>query len=562
MPTLVERRYTLVDALLRPEAYPDEPTKVTLLETHVSYLFFVDDVVYKVKKPVDYGFLDFTNLGKRRFYCDREVALNSRMSPDVYMGVVPIRQDGNDIRVEGPGKTIEYAVKMHRLDADKAVSELLRRGLLTSGDVRAIARKVARFHETAATGTEVNDLGDLSSIRRNIEENFEQTERFIGKTITSDEYEDLVEYSRAFMRKNATMFRLRTRQGRIRDGHGDLHASNIFLGGEPEAMPKDGLGAVADAEREGLLRIEPVSILPEKIHIIDCIEFNDRFRCADVAEDIAFLAMDLDYFGRPDLSREFVEAYVEASGDTGVMALMDFFKTYRAYVRGKVTSFRLDNPDLTNEERLSVAGEAEAYFRLARSYALLSVPRPALFIVGGLMGTGKSSIAEELANRWDLHYISSDLTRKRLADVAATQHRYEEYGEGIYSAEYTRMTYEVMLDEARGRLASGEPVVVDATFRAVEERQRFSDAAASLRLETFVVECTAAEGEIKRRLEARITHAEETISDGRWELYRRQQADWEPITEVRANRLVQLDTTGPRSENLRKLVGEIFFRVM
>lgn len=557
MPTSIERRHMLVDALLRPEAYPERPTEVTLLETHVSYLFFAGDLVYKVKKPVDYGFLDFTSLGKRRFYCDREVALNSRMSPEVYMGVVPIHQHGNDIHIEGPGKTVEYAVKMRRLDADKSVSELLHRGLLTRDDVCQIARKIARFHETAATGSDVTDLGDLSAVRLNVEENFDQTKRYIGVTIGADEYTDLTEYSRTFMRSNSATFRLRARQGRIRDGHGDLHASNIFLGTERS----DAL-ITNDKENAREDVIDTVGVLPEKIHIIDCIEFNDRFRCADVAEDIAFFAMDLDFFGRPDLSREFVEAYVEASGDAGVMDLLTFFKAYRAYVRGKVTSFRLDTPDLSDEEREGVTVEASAYFRLAREYAMESLPRPAMFMVAGLMGTGKSSIAEELARRWDMRYVSSDLTRKRLADVDAGEHRYEDYGEGIYSEEFTRLTYEVMLDEALGGLAAGESVVVDATFRAADERKRFLDAAATAGAEAFVIECTAPEDEIKRRLDARLANADDAVSDGRWELFRRQQADWEPVDTAAVGHYIDLDTSGPRDENIRRLVAEIFARTL
>lgn len=553
MHALAERGHTLVEALLRPEAYPEHPAEVTLLETHVSHLFFVGDVVYKVKKPVDYGFLDFTSLGKRRFYCDREVALNSRMSPDVYMGVVPIRQDGDDIRVEGPGRTIEYAVKMRRLDADKAVSEMLESGALTSDDVSHIARKVARFHEFAATGPNVNDLGDLSAVRQNVDENFEQTERFVGITIDADAFTDIREYSHAFMRSNAAVFRSRARQGRIRDGHGDLHASNIFL----DFSDNERKGTPID-QPDGEPDVKEFHNLHENIKIIDCIEFNDRFRCADVAEDIAFLAMDLDFFGRPDLSGDFVAAYIESSGDTGVMGLLNFFKIYRAYVRGKVTSFRLDDPNLSKDERIQISEEATAYFRLARRYATDTLPNPAMYLVAGLMGTGKSSIAEELARRWDMQYVSSDLTRKRLADVQASEHRYEDYGKGIYSDGYTRLTYEVMLDEARKYMSSDKSLVVDATFRGAKERRRFLNAAERAGVEAFVIECTAAEGEIKRRLEARMTHAEETVSDGRWELYRQQQADWEPIKEAAANRYINLDTTGPRDENMRRLVGEIF----
>ena len=377
-------RPPLIRAMLHGEAYPEPVTDVSLLETHVSYLFFTDDHVYKVKKPVSLGFLDFSTLDRRYHYCLEEVTLNGRISPEVYEGVVPIRERRGRYRVEGPGTTVEYAVKMHRLPEDGSLSHLISNDLLQEEDVRNIARVTADFHRRAATGPEVVRFGDIKVVRENTEENFEQTLEFVGNSIPANQYDDLVEYSRAFLDAKARIFESRAAEGRVREGHGDLHADNIFL--------VDG------------------------VKIIDCIEFNHRFRCLDVAEDIAFLATDLDFHGYPDLSDEFVSSYVEESGDHGLWELLDFFKAYRAYVRGKVASFRLDDPALIAEERKNLFDQAKSYFALAHSYAQ-AFSRPNMVLVIGLMGSGKTHVAEELARRWSMVHISSDVTRKTLAGL-------------------------------------------------------------------------------------------------------------------------------------------------
>lgn len=305
----------LVQALLKPQVYPGEVTNVEIVETHISYLFLTGEHVYKVKKPVDYGFLDFTTLDKRRYYCYEELELNRRISPDVYLGVVEIREQDGSYAIDGPGKTVEYAVKMRQLPEERAMKVLLERGEVSDEDMRHFAAKIAGFHSRAKTGPEITRFGDLEAVRENKEENFLQTEKYVDTTLSEDSFDDIVAYSRAFMDERKELFHRRAKEGRIRDCHGDLHTAQIFL----ETDPERGQGGI--------------------ISIIDCIEFNERFRYSDVAEDIAFLAMDLDFHGRPDLSRLFVETYVEESGDPGVLDVLNFFKAYRAYVRGKVTSF-------------------------------------------------------------------------------------------------------------------------------------------------------------------------------------------------------------------------------
>jgi aminoglycoside phosphotransferase family enzyme/predicted kinase len=523
-----DQHNALVGSLLRPEAYPGQVSDVELVETYISYLFLTGRHVYKVKKPVDYGFLDFTTLEKRRYYCHQEVELNRRLSPEVYLGVVEIRELNGQYAIEGPGQTVEYAVKMLQLPRHRAMNALLQEDKVSEGDIRRLAARIADFHSRAETSPEISRLGGLEAVRQNVEENFSQTEKFLGVCLSADAFDDLVAYSRAFLEVKKELFQRRASQGRIRDCHGDLHTAQIFL--------------------------------ENGISIIDCIEFNDRFRCSDVAEDIAFLAMDLDYHHRPDLSRLFIETYVQESNDSGVLDLLDFFKSYRAYVRGKVTSFRLDDPALTDEGKEKARASARAYFELARSYIRV-FPRPAMVLVVGLTGTGKSTVAQELARRWNFSYVSSDITRKALAGIAPDERRYESFGEGIYSPEFSRRTYDAMFRQAEQCLQDGRSVVLDGTFRSAVERSRAIEAARRGGADAWIIECSLPEEEVRRRLERR-TREETSASDARWELFHRLQQEWEPVTEAPGNRYLRLDTSAPTPETMRRLLRELYARVL
>ncbi len=324
----------LVQALLDPKAYPDASQGIELAQTQMSFVFLTDNYVYKVKKPVNLGYLDYTTLDKRRFYCQREVELNRRLCPDAYLGVVPIIRDKGDIFIGGQGEGIEYAVKMRRLPQKAMMNVLLGKNQVSSEMVGGVAEKLVEFHQKAETSASISAFGDLATVTQNTEENFTQTEKYIGNTISRGKHRHIKDYTNRFIRQNAPLFHRRIAAGKIRDCHGDLHAAHICF--------SDG------------------------ICIYDCIEFNDRFRYCDVASEIAFLAMDLDHHGRADLSRSFVNAYVDRSQDEELLELLSFYKCYRAYVRGKVESFKLDDPYISEKAR--VLAIARRYFELAESY--------------------------------------------------------------------------------------------------------------------------------------------------------------------------------------------------
>ena len=326
----------LVKALLDPEAYPEPPHRIELAQTQMSFVFITGDYVYKVKKPVDLGYLDYTTLDKRRFYCQREIELNRRLCPDIYLAVLPITRQKDCISVDGQGKTIEYAVKMRRLPQEAMMNVLLADNKVSPDMLTGVAEKLAEFHQRAETSDAISAFGEIATITINTEENFTQTEKYVGNIISRENYQYIMAYTRRFIEDNAPLFHRRIADGRIKDCHGDLHAAHIcFYNG---------------------------------ICIYDCIEFNDRFRYCDVAAEVAFLAMDLDHYGRADLSRHFVDAYVASSGDKELMTLLNFYKCYRAYVRGKVGCFKFDDPYISPEERAEVLTTARSYFELAASY--------------------------------------------------------------------------------------------------------------------------------------------------------------------------------------------------
>jgi aminoglycoside phosphotransferase family enzyme len=326
----------MVQALLDPKIYPDASQKVELMQTQMSFVFLTGDYVYKVKKPVDLGYLDYTTLEKRHFYCQREVELNRRLCPDTYLGVVSITQEKGGFSIGGRGKVIEYAVKMRYLPQEAMLNVLLVKDQVSAEMITGVAKKMAEFHRKAETNATISTFGDFGAIITNTEENFHQTVKYLGNTISQKSYRSIKDYTNSFIETNTPLFRKRIADGRIRDCHGDLHAAHICF--------------------------------TDDICIYDCIEFNDRFRYCDVASEIAFLAMDLDRYGRPDLSRIFVDAYVAFSGDKELLKLLNYYKCYLAYVRGKVESFKLDDPNISAEEKTKTLAVARKYFELAESY--------------------------------------------------------------------------------------------------------------------------------------------------------------------------------------------------
>lgn len=329
----------LHEALLDKRSYPHAVSEVRMVQTHISWVYITDTVVYKVKKPVDFGFLDFTSLPGRKYFCEQEIRLNRRLSPHIYLDVVPVTDEGDYAAFGGRGPIVDYAVKMNYIPEEKLLRRFLDRKDIITDVLARVAEKIARFHSQAESSPEIDAFGSIETIKRNTDENFDQTLNYIGKSVSRDQWNAIKDYTNRYYIDKRALFEERVAEKRIRDCHGDLHLDHIYV-------------------------TDPVTI-------VDCIEFNERFRYSDVAADIAFLSMDLEFNGYWDLAETLMKFYIRYSGDEGIPKVLNFYKVYRAVVRGKVISFKIDDPHISEEGKQDSVKLAGRYFSLAHKYAEL-----------------------------------------------------------------------------------------------------------------------------------------------------------------------------------------------
>jgi predicted kinase len=403
---------------------------------------------------------------------------------------------------------------MNRLPEDRMLDRMVADGVVTEAIIDRVAARLCEFHRTAQRGPEIANWGSLDEIRHNWDENFIQTDPFIGRTISAPAYEAIRSWVNQEIEAKADLFRRRAREGpqsRIVDGHGDV-------------------------------RCESVCVRNGAICIYDCIEFNDRFRCCDVASEAAFLAMDLDARGRPDLGYFFTEAYQRRTGDGDFFALLPFYRCYRAYVRGKVLSFRLNEAEFGEEERDMAAARAVKFFDLALRYAS-RLPRTAVIAVGGLSGTGKTAIARAIAGELGLRVVSSDAIRRELF---GDEKRPASYGEGVYTEEAKQLTYQRMIERGRELLDKDRGVVLDATWLSREERAMAEEMARGAGAELRLIECRLAPETVRKRMEERAAR-KDGLSDAGWEIYLRQRERYSEICDISNGSGLALDTGGDLS---------------
>jgi aminoglycoside phosphotransferase family enzyme/cytidylate kinase len=510
---------TLIRRLLDTRVYPHPVEKVELVQTHISYVFLAGNHVYKIKKPVNFGFLDFSTPRKRLYYCQQEVALNQRLCPGFYLGVVRLDDSGGRIAFNGRGRLLDYAVHMRRLPAEGMMDCLLESGEVTVAMVEDLADRLAHFHSQAETNQRIARYG-ARAIRRAWRENFEQWAPYIGRTVTAEEDRLLREYVYSFFRRQRDLLARRAEQLRICDCHGDLRSDAVCFIDLPAGR---------------------------HVCIFDCIEFNRRFRYTDVAGDVGFLAMDLDYRGRPDLSRAFVERYLAVSGDRDLPSLISFYKCYRAAVRGKVEGFRSNQAEVSSKDRARALKAARRYFDLACRYA--AADRPLLVITCGLTGTGKSTLARHLAEGAGLALVSSDVVRKQLAGLSPQEQSFEPFRRGIYSRAFTDKTYEALFQAAQTHLRQGQGVVLDASFVQRKYRLWARRLAASEGAAFYCLEARASDAAVRRRLARRLREGGDP-SDARWEIYVDLKQAFQAVTELPAERHIVIDSSRPIEDAL------------
>ncbi|MGB9616343.1 MAG: AAA family ATPase [Desulfomonilaceae bacterium] len=515
----------IIQAMSLPEFYPHKPGSVEVIQTHISVVFIAGDLVYKIKKPVNFGFLNFSSLTKRRHYCHQEVILNSRFSEGIYQGVVSIYKDQEGFNLEGRGDEIEVAVLMRRIPKDRIMVNMLERDLITPDMLDRLAHRLSELHRQARTSKTIASYGSIPVVYQNLRENFVQTERFIPQTISKKRYEEIARLAYAVLSDHADLFTERVQQGFIRDCHGDLRLDHVVFG--------------------------------EKIMLIDCIEFNDRFRFGDTASDLSFLLMDLDDKGYPGFSRRIQEQYAVASGDTDVVQLLPFYKSYRAFVRGKVHSFALEEPEISQADRAIHAERAKDYFSLSLAY-LKPVPPPALIITCGFTGVGKSYIAAKAAQRLGIQVIRSDVLRKRLLGLFETEQRLDKYGAGIYTPSTTELIYQTMFQEAEQHLKRGDSIILDASFLKRSHRRQAAEIAQRCGAIFLIIQCAAPIEVVQQRLEKRMREKTDP-SDGRWEIYLRQQEVFDAIQESELPYLRRWESGRNPKNFLEALVKELMF---
>lgn len=478
--------------LSRPEAYPHPtPGGVAVRQTHISAVFLAGDFAYKVKKPVDLGFLDFTTLEKRKHFCEEETRLNRRLAPSVYLGVVPVTRDG----VGGSSEPVEWAVKMARLPDEASLLWHVRHGDVTAEQLDSLAERIAEFHRTAEANEHTASFGRFDVVAGNARENFEQSRGQVGTTVSRPVFDRLERLTEEWLDKLRPV--IERRAGR--DTHGDLRLDHVYL-------------------------------LPDGFAVIDCVEFSERFRYADPVADMAFLVMDLLMHGRRDLAAGFAEAYFRAAGDDEGRELLPFYVAYRALVRAKVEGIKAAEPEVSEADRNAAMTAARGHWLLALGQLEEPARRPALVLVGGLQGTGKSTLARRLAEAGGFEVIRSDVVRKERPDRRGDR--------SLYSPEWTMRTYAACLGRAVRALREGRRVIVDATFREEQFRGWFLSAAARLGVPVVLLVCEADPETVRRRLAGRTGDA----SDADWEVYR--QATWEPLTPATARQARRIDTTG------------------
>lgn len=512
----------LIEALSNPGVYAHKTASVEVIQTHISVVFIAGDLVYKVKKPIDLGFLDFTTLEKRRHFCRREVILNSRFSEGVYLGVESIFRDDSGINLRGDGREIEVAVLMRRIPEECTLKWMLENDRVSQELLDRVADRIAAIHAQARSAADIASFGSPEVIYFNLRENFFQTEPYIGRTVDRAVYEAISTLALDFLDTHEDLFRERMKRGFTRDCHGDLHAEHVvFLDG---------------------------------IMLIDCIEFNDRFRYGDTASDLGFLLMDLDFHGYPAFAEGVAGRYAQTSGDPEILKLLGFYKSYRAFVRGKVLGFTLDETEVSDSEKQVAAETAKLYFRLSLSY--LEPPPPALIITMGFSGTGKSYLSKRLGRRLNLDPVRSDVVRKKIFGVAPDEHRLDKYGEGFYTPFAKEVTYGALFDQARRSLERGQSIILDASFLCFSDRQTARETARKAGARFRMIECVAPDEDLWQRLQRRSKDIDEP-SDARWDVVVHQKEHFDPIRHEELADCRTWDSTSDASSFLASFVREL-----
>ncbi len=518
---------SLIAALADPRAYPASVRRVETRQTHISVVFLADELVYKIKKPVSLGFLDFSTLERRHHFCQEEVRLNRRLAEDVYLDVVPVARTAEGLRLEARGEVVEWAVKMRRLPDESTLERRLEVGAVTSADMAALAGRIAAFHAGAQREARIAEFGRFEVVARNARENLEPVGHHIGTIIHPAVHARLGALLEAELAARRELIEARADSGVPCDTHGDLRLEHVYW----------------FAERRP----------PDDIVVIDCIEFNERYRFADPVADIAFLYAGLLFGGHEQLAQTLIDEYFAAAGDEQGKELLPLYTSYRAAVRGKVECIKSGEAEVPPSERAAAAAMARAWWLLALGALEAPSRRPCLLAVAGLPGCGKSTLAAQVAAAAGFEVIRSDVVRKELAGLESTERAGQTFGHGYYAHDWNQRTYAECLRRAGAAVAAGGRAILDASFREDEPRRQFLTAARQLGVPALLFGCQAAPEVVHGRLAARRHDA----SDADWSIYQQAAAHWQqPSVEV-ARRWLPIFTDRPAEPALEQALAAL-----
>jgi len=491
----VRSQSRLVEALHDPACYPHPVHPIRIIETHISFVVLTGTFAYKIKKPVDLGFLDFTTLDKRRFYCDEELRLNSRLAPELYLDVVRICGTPEAPRIGGAGEVIEYAVRMREFPQEALADRVLARGELTSRHIDALAALVAELHLRTPCSGENDGYGAPEAILASAAQNFAQIRALPIQAARLQLLDEVEAWSRREHERLREVFVQRKREDRVRECHGDLHLGNIvFLDGEPR--------------------------------VFDCIEFNPDLRWIDVMNEVAFLVMDLQATSRQDFAGRFLNAYLESTGDYGGLNVLRYYLAYRALVRAKVMLMRAGQHGCTPEDGASAMALFGRYLSVAASCAQPS--RSFVLITHGFSGSGKTTLSQPLVELTGAIRVRSDIERKRIHGLAPKERPGSGIAEGLYRPDATEATYLRLLDLARVVVDAGYGVIVDAAFLKRGQRDMFRALAAQAGVAFLIVDFAAPEEILRCRIRSRIVQ-DDDASDADFAVLEHQRATHEPL---------------------------------
>ena len=491
--------------MLDAAVYAHPVDDIRLVETHISWVILTGDYAYKIKKPVDLGFLNFSTLGRRRHYCEEELRLNRRLAPDYYLAVIPITGSEREPVLGGEGAAIEYAVQMKQFATDRQLDVMLEAGRLLPAHLDAVARLVARFHQQVDIATDDSEYGEPAAICHAVRENFTQIRQYLGRQTPLALLEPLAHWVEAACTRLTPLFRQRKADGFVRECHGDMHLRNLAW-------------------------------VDEQPLVFDCIEFNPQLRWIDIISEVAFLVMDLQDRAQPWLAWRCLNVWLEGCGDYAGLALLRFYLLYRALVRAKVEAIRAGQAGISETEQTAVLNACHVYLQLAESYTAAN--QPVLIITRGVSASGKSTLTQPLLEQLGAIRIRSDVERKRLFGLEPDTDQAAAVGGGIYTAAAGEQTYTRLAVLGGEVLAAGYSVIVDAACLRPEQVARFRELAESRQVGFVILEFRASPAVLRQRIAQR----ERGVSDADREVLEHQLANWQTLSEADRAHCIRIDT--------------------